>query len=89
MLFRSALTLRDITKPLVKIHPDSSKGNNLTARKIYAYMEDEYNIDWTRWTKRYVKENGVNPKSKSEIVCSNHGLMERFRQSVIDMVKAA
>lgn len=81
------LSVKDLIQPLLTINEDKSKGNCITLKRIYQHMEEEYNINWERMIKKYVKENNNTPKLKSDLLYWNHGLIEAFRISINDLIQ--
>ena len=81
------LSVKEIIEPLVRKNQDKSNGGCATLKKVYLHMENYYNINWDKHMKKYFKENGIQPKTKSDLLYWNHGLIERFRMSVNDMVQ--
>lgn len=81
-IVKSPVSIKEIIIPLVKKNNDKSNGGGLSLRKIYAYMEKTYNINWDKWGKKFIKQFGKYPKSKSDLLFFEHGLMQRFRESV-------
>lgn len=80
-ILKSPVSIKEIINPLVNINNDKSNGGGLSLKKIYAYMEKTYNINWNKWEKNFIKQFGKYPKSKSDLLFFEHGLMERFRES--------
>lgn len=81
------LSIKEIIEPLIIKNQDKSNGGCATLKKIYLLMSDDYNIDWDKWTKKYYKETGTTISSKSELLYWNHGLVERFRIIVNDLIQ--
>lgn len=83
---RERLSIKEIIEPLIVKNADKSNGGCATLKKIYLHMEDTHNIDWDKHMKKYYKENGTHIKAKSELLYWNHGLIERFRMSVCELM---
>lgn len=83
---KEKLSIKEIIEPLIVRNADKSNGGCVTLKKIYLHMEDAYNIDWDKHMKKYHKENGVHIKTKTELLYWNHGLIEKFRISVHDLL---
>lgn len=85
---RDKVSIREIIEPLIIKNSDKSNGGCATLKKIYLHMENAYNIDWGKHTKKYFKENGTHIKTKSDLLYWNHGLIERFRMSVCELMSS-
>ena len=81
------ITVKEIIEPLIIKKQDKSNGGCATLKKIYSLMSETYDIDWDKWMKRYQKETGITVSSKSELLYWNHGLVERFRIIVNDLIQ--
>lgn len=84
---KGKLNVKELIEPLVSVYEDKSKGNCMTLKRIYQHMGEEYNIDWERMIKKYMKEYGYLPKLKSDLLYWNHGLIENFRVSINDLIQ--
>lgn len=84
---KEKISIKEIIEPLVIRYSDKSNGGCATLKKIYLHMENNYNIDWDKHMKKYYKENGTHAKTKSELLYWNHGLIERFRMSVYELME--
>jgi len=74
------VSLEEVVEPLCMYY-GKHKDKTQVIRSVFDDMGTRFNICWDRYRKRYMSAHTVRSANRSEIVCWDHGLTERFRQS--------
>ncbi len=74
------VSLEEVVEPLCMYY-GKHKDREQIIRSVFDDMGTRFNISWDRYRKRYMSVHTVRSAKRSEIVCWDHGLSERFRQS--------
>lgn len=83
---KDVLSPYELMAKLIEIRNDKSNGGVATLRMLYGHMENIYGVKWGRMISKFEKEKGRSITSKKELLYWNHGLVERFRLSVWNLV---